>query len=87
MSCIAGVGGNVKKLVRTALSGRPIIAIDGCPLACCKACLGNHSIIPDIYFDLSQFGVKKKSQEDFSIGEANSILREVEMIITENIKK
>ena len=59
MSCIAGVGGNVKKLVRTALSGRQIIAIDGCPLACCKACLGNHSISPDIHFDLSQFGVSK----------------------------
>jgi uncharacterized metal-binding protein len=44
MSCIAGVGGNVKKLVRTAFSGRKIITIDGCPLACSRACLGNHSI-------------------------------------------
>ena len=32
MSCIAGVGGNVKKLVKTAQSGRKIIVIDGCPL-------------------------------------------------------
>ena len=30
MSCIAGVGDNVKKLVRTAQSGRKIIVIDGC---------------------------------------------------------
>ncbi|MGZ4049932.1 MAG: putative zinc-binding protein [Bacteroidia bacterium] len=44
MSCIAGVGGNIKNLVRTAQSGRKIIAIDGCPLACSKACLGNHSL-------------------------------------------
>ncbi|HOO09571.1 MAG TPA: putative zinc-binding protein, partial [Cyclobacteriaceae bacterium] len=29
MSCIAGVGGNVKNLVRTAKSGRKLIAIDG----------------------------------------------------------
>lgn len=42
MSCIAGVGGNVKSLVRTATSGRKIIVIDGCPLACSKACLSNH---------------------------------------------
>ena len=34
MSCIAGVGGEVKPLVRTAKSGRPIIALDGCPLHC-----------------------------------------------------
>jgi uncharacterized metal-binding protein len=37
MSCIAGVGGGVKKLVRTALSGRKIIVLDGCPLACSKS--------------------------------------------------
>ena len=82
MSCIAGVGGNVKKLVNTGLSGRKIVAIDGCPLACCKACLGNHSILPDYHFDLSQFGVSKKKHEDFDIEEANSILREVKLIIT-----
>lgn len=34
MSCIAGVGGNVPHLVNIARSGRSIIAIDGCPLAC-----------------------------------------------------
>ncbi|HWA38109.1 MAG TPA: putative zinc-binding protein, partial [Burkholderiales bacterium] len=39
MSCIAGVGGDVKPLVRKALSGRPVLAIDGCALACAKACL------------------------------------------------
>ena len=32
MSCIAGVGGDVPSLVRTACSGRPLIALDGCPL-------------------------------------------------------
>jgi uncharacterized metal-binding protein len=44
MSCIAGVGGNVKKLVKTALSGRMIIAIDGYPLACSKAYPVNHGL-------------------------------------------
>ena len=45
MSCIAGVGGNVPGLVRVAKSGRPIIALDGCPMACVKSCLelGNWS--------------------------------------------
>jgi uncharacterized metal-binding protein len=36
MSCIAGVGGDVPKLVRIAKSGRPIIALDGCALTCVK---------------------------------------------------
>lgn len=36
MSCIAGVGGDVKGLVKLAQSGRPILAIDGCKIACVK---------------------------------------------------
>lgn len=61
MSCIAGVGGNVKKLVRLAKSGRKIIAVDGCPLACAKACLANHQLKPDLHFDLSDYDVPKRA--------------------------
>lgn len=74
MSCIAGVGGNVKKLVYTALSGRRIVAIDGCPLACSKACLANHSITPGLSIELTSLGVKKKQHEDFDKEQANNIL-------------
>jgi uncharacterized metal-binding protein len=83
MSCIAGVGGNVKKLVQTALSGRKIIVIDGCPLACSRACLANHSVQPDQFFDLSEFGIKKRVHEDFDKSEADEILRLVEAKIRE----
>lgn len=60
MSCIAGVGGDVKPLVRTAKSGREIIAIDGCPLACCKHSLARHDVQPSHHFLLSDFNVPKK---------------------------
>lgn len=73
MSCIAGVGGNVKKLVRTALSGKKIIVIDGCPLACSKACLKNHNIFPDTHFELTALGVNKRQHEDFDLMQANEI--------------
>lgn len=81
MSCIAGIGGNVKNLVRTATSGRKIIVIDGCPLACSKACLSNHSVKPDINIDLSSMGVSKKLHEDFDMDNANQILKRIEMYI------
>ena len=83
MSCIAGVGGNVKKLVRTALSGRKIITIDGCPLACSKACLSNHSIQPDLEIELTQMGVIKKQHEDFDTMQATGILTNLKKIIPE----
>lgn len=81
MSCIAGVGGNVKKLVKTALSGRKIIAIDGCPLACTKACLSNHALLPDLAMDLSRMGVSKRQHEDFDKEQANIILENLKITL------
>ncbi len=78
MSCIAGVGGNVKKLVRLAKSGRKIIAIDGCPLACTKACLKNHAVTPDISIELTALGVAKKNHTDFDHSEAAIILQNLQ---------
>ncbi|MBS1579342.1 MAG: putative zinc-binding protein [Bacteroidetes bacterium] len=77
MSCIVGVGGNVKKLVKTAQSGRKIIVIDGCPLTCSKACLDNHGLKPNLHFELSKVGVKKKQHEDFDKEQADILLEEI----------
>jgi len=84
MSCIVGVGGNVKKLVKTALSGRKIIAIDGCPLACAKACLSNHSLTPDLHIELTRYGVPKRNHEDFNQQQADELLQMIEEKIEEN---
>ena len=83
MSCIAGVGGNVKKLVKTAKSQRKMIVIDGCPLTCSKACLNNHDIQPDIHIDLSKLGVKKSQHEDFDPEQAQELIQEIEKMISE----
>lgn len=60
MSCIAGVGGGVPALVATARSGRPIIALDGCPLRCVVACLDRQGVKPTLQVTLSDFGVEKR---------------------------
>ena len=77
MSCIAGVGGDVKPLVRTARSGRPILALDGCPLQCAVRILQRHGIRPNWHIDLSQHGVPKRQHEDFDPSEAARMLDEV----------
>lgn len=81
MSCIAGVGGNVKKLVRLAKSRRKLITIDGCPLACSKACLRNHELIPDLHFELTSFGVAKTLRQDFDEVQSREILGQIEKVI------
>jgi uncharacterized metal-binding protein len=73
MSCIAGVGGGVPGLVKTARSGRKILALDGCVLACARACLAREGLVPDAHVLLGEFGVKKRKHADFDPAEAASI--------------
>ena len=73
MSCIAGVGGGVVSLVRTARSGRRILALDGCLLACAAACLARVGVVPDRHLLLSDFGVKKRRHADFDADQAEAI--------------
>ena len=77
MSCIAGVGGDVASLVKTARSGRPIIALDGCPLVCVKSSLERHGIKPARHYQLQQYGVKKRNHEDFDPAQAREVLDRV----------
>lgn len=77
MSCIAGVGGDVPKLVRVATSGRPIVALDGCALACVKNCLARHGVTADRYHLLSDHGVRKRYATDYDPDQAAAVLEEV----------
>ena len=78
MSCIAGVGGVVPQLVRLARSGRPIIALDGCPLVCVKSSLARHGITPARHYQLHEYGVKKRNHQDFDAQEAAQVLARIE---------
>ncbi|QPF74014.1 zinc-binding protein [Roseateles sp. DAIF2] len=77
MSCIAGVGGNVRSLVRraheAAKSGRGIIAIDGCVLACVKGCLAERGIMPTRHVLLAESGVAKRYRTDFDAAQADHV--------------
>lgn len=77
MSCIAGVGGDVPKLVRVAKSGRRIIGIDGCALACVRQCLARHGVEPSDYHLLSDHGIRKRYKTDFDPEEATDVLERI----------
>jgi Uncharacterized conserved protein len=70
MSCIVGLGGDVKPLVRTARSGRPIVMLDGCPLRCGQHTLARHGLSPALHWDLSRLGVAKEKHVDFRAEDA-----------------
>jgi uncharacterized metal-binding protein len=77
MSCIAGVGGGVPGLVRTAKSGRPILALDGCPLHCVRHCLDRQALQPQVHVDLSKSGIKRRLHEDPSVEELQRVWTEL----------
>lgn len=77
MSCISDVGGNVSHLVNIARSGRPILALDGCPLVCTLHCLSERGITADYHLQLHEFGVKKRYHADFDQEQADMVASEV----------
>ena len=77
MSCIAGVGGDVRALVKTAVSDRPVVALDGCSLQCAKQCLDRHGVTPTLHIDLSRSGVRKRFHEDATPEERERVWSQV----------
>lgn len=77
MSCIAGVGGDVPSLVRTATCGRAVIAIDGCVLGCTERVLAAKGVRPERIVRLHERGLRKRHHVDFSEQECEQILHNV----------
>ena len=78
MSCISGVGGGVPALLKVARSGRPILALDGCALACVKACLENAGVVATEHLILNREGAKKRFHADCDAEEEETVWRRVE---------
>lgn len=86
MSCIAGVGGDVRALLKTAHSGRPMLVLDGCPLHCARSCLARHQIEPDVHVDLSKLGVKKNFHQDVEPQVAQEVWSQVVLPAVDRLK-
>ena len=87
MSCIAGIGGGVPALVKKARSADYIIALDGCPLQCCKNCLKTQSLAADEHIVLSDLGLTKKHHQAFDQEDADRLLAELSSSLTDGFKQ
>ncbi|MBZ0234551.1 MAG: putative zinc-binding protein [Deltaproteobacteria bacterium] len=74
MSCVAGLGGDVEPLVRLARRGRPLVALDGCPLHCVRRCLARHDLAPALHVTLTELGIAKRAHMDFDPADAERLL-------------
>lgn len=88
MSCLAGIGGRVKPLLRTAAAAERILAIDGCPLNCTRHTLRLAGFENFEHLELHKLGLKKHScpvtEEHLAVGveAAKQILAEPPLVET-----
>lgn len=69
MSCVSGVIGNVAPVKAIAISGRTLIAIDGCQLSCTKTCLDAAGVETAHHFVLTDIGIEKRDKWQDSLAE------------------
>lgn len=63
MFCLAGVGGRVSGILKTAETAQSILAIDGCPLDCTKKTLEQAGITRINHLRLNDLGFEKGHTE------------------------
>lgn len=81
MSCIAGVGGQVKSLVKIAKSGRPILAVDGCPIACVKKTLALHQVEPRWHLVVTDLGIQKQDHQNGTASDMHKLLKKAHQLL------
>jgi uncharacterized metal-binding protein len=59
MFCLAGIGGRIDGIMKTTESAGTILAIDGCPLNCVKACLEKAGFNKFAHLQLADLGLEK----------------------------
>jgi uncharacterized metal-binding protein len=63
MFCLAGIGGRVSGIMKTAESAGAILAIDGCPLDCARNCLEQAGFDRFEHLQLADLGMEKGKTE------------------------
>lgn len=63
MFCLAGVGGRIPGIMETTHGAGGILAIDGCPVNCVKACLEKAGFSRFKHLQLADLDMKKGNTE------------------------
>ena len=73
MSCLAGIGGRVKPLMRKAAQAEHIVAIDGCPLNCTRHTLAQAGFTTVHHLELHRLGLRKGNCPSLDAGLAVTV--------------
>ncbi|MEM0448196.1 MAG: putative zinc-binding protein [Methanomassiliicoccales archaeon] len=79
LACLAGVGGHVPVMVRTAQEAEVVVCIDGCGVACAKRALEHIDAQPDIHVIVTDMGIKKNYVLELKEEEVQKIVDKIEV--------
>lgn len=76
-SCLAGVGGDIEKLVGMGKSADERVVIDGCPVACAKKIMDDKGLAIDRYVMITDLGISKTPGPAFSESDVQRVVDSV----------
>lgn len=73
-SCLAGVGGNVDKLIGIGRDADERVVIDGCPVACAKKIMDAQGLPINRYVVITELGIEKTPGPVFNESNVQAVL-------------
>ena len=76
-SCLAGIGGNIEKLVGIGKTVDERIVIDGCPVASAKKIMDDKGLMIDRYVMITEFGIAKAPGPHYNENDVKTVIAAV----------
>ncbi|MEN6442192.1 MAG: putative zinc-binding protein [Methanoregula sp.] len=73
-SCLAGIGGNVDKLISIGKVADERVVIDGCPLACAKKIMDAQGLATNCYVMITELGISKTPGPHYSESDLQTVV-------------
>jgi len=80
-SCLAGLGGNVDKLIGTGRQADERVVIDGCPVACAKKIMDARRLPINRYVMITELGIGKTPGSVFNESDVQTVVDAVRKVL------
>jgi uncharacterized metal-binding protein len=80
-SCLAGLGGNVDKLIGTGRQADERVVIDGCPVACAKKIMDARGLFINRYVMITELGIGKTPGPVFDESDVQTVVDAVRKVL------
>jgi uncharacterized metal-binding protein len=71
---LAGVGGNVDKLIAAGTAADERVVIDGCPIACARKIMDDRGLTINRYVVITELGIEKTPGPVFNESNVQAVL-------------